>query len=208
MKLFTKIPLWTVGLVVLAAVAAVEAGYISYITGGNIFSAVQGEESTCQLAVAKWERENPEAAAAKEIYTGAIAPVDYANPRFPRAKNYEKPIQAAIDDGIDFNGKYAIAEWGCGTQCQEHAIVDVSNGRIVSFGMKSEAGIDMHKQYPVLISNPRQNLPNPAQMQMATIDTLTYLLNIPREYYVLDDVSATTTFKKLCTENPFEGVGI
>jgi len=194
--------------IVLAALAALvlaEGLYIGYASG-SLFSFGNEDETTCQAVVTKWEKENPEIAGAKDVYTGEFAAVDYADKRFPKAKEYKTAINKAVEDGVDFAGHYAIAQWGCGTQCQEQAIVDVITGKIIAMGLPSEAGVGVHEQYSVLVTNPAQNLPKLADLEKATFDTFTMLMNIPREYYVLAKNGEQVYLKKICTENPYMGM--
>ncbi len=194
-------------LVILAVVVLIEGAYIAYASSA-LFASEDASESTCQAVVGKWEKDNPEIAAAKEVYTGEAAEVDFDDARFPRAREQRTAITNAVKDGADFAGHYAVAQWGCGTQCQEQAVIDMKTGKIIAFGLPSEAGVGTHEQYSVLVTNPAQNMPKPEDLKRATFDTLTMLMNIPREYYVLANNGDQLYLKKLCTENPYSGVVI
>lgn len=183
----------------------VAAGGLIVGFGGGAFGATAEAKSTCQKVVAQWEKAYPESAKPQVLFTGEPAAVKYAGSAFPGAVKYRTQLDAAVADGVDFAGKYAIAQWGCGTRCQEHAMIDVETGDIVAFGLPSEAGISVSAQHAVLVTNPRQNLPSNEQMQKAHFESVVTLTNIPREYYVLAHESGKTYLKKLCTENPFEG---
>jgi hypothetical protein len=58
------------------------------------------------------------------------APLDLASD--PIARQFRTAIRNALRNGANFAGHYAIATWGCGTACQDWAIVDVKTGRVHS----------------------------------------------------------------------------
>lgn len=191
---------------ILCVVILLAGGGYTYANG--YFSALISKETTCQKAVTRWEKEHPEMTKPRELFSGVPAPVDFASSRFPKAKDFKTAIIASVNDGPDLAGKYAVAQWGCGTACQEHAVVDMESGNIIAYGIPSEAGVSMSDKYAVLIANPRENLPSAADFKKANAASQAYLLNLPREYYVLLENGTTTTFTKICTENPFEGFEI
>jgi hypothetical protein len=195
-------------LAVCAIVVIAEGLYINYVMGGNL-TGVFTSKTSCERVLEKWEDENPEMAKERTLYGGPIAPVDYANTSIKQAAEFKTAINEAVASGPNFAGKYAIAQWGCGTQCQGHAVVNVESGKIISFGPQTEAGIGVSLESPILITNPKENFPSVAEMQKADLKTLASLANIPREYYVLVGTNDSNTgLQKICTENPFEGMGI
>ncbi len=209
MQNFTHLPLMAkVILVALLGIVLAEGIYIGYASGGFLSSETASGDTTCQAVVGKWEAENSTIASAKDVYTGTFAAVDYADKRFPKAKDYKEVIDAAVADGVDFAGHYAVAQWNCGTQCQEQAIIDVITGKIIAMGLPSEAGVGTHEQYSVLITNPAENLPKEADLKKANFEALTMLMNIPREYYVLAEGETSMYLKKLCTENPYSDISL
>ncbi len=140
------------------------------------------------------------------MYGGPIAPIDYANTPITQAANFKSAINEAVAAGPNFAGKYAVAQWSCGSNCQGHAIVNVESGKIITFGPSSEAGVGISPESPILIVNPKENFPPIAEMQKANLETLISLANLPREYYVLEgDNDENVRLAKICTENPFEG---
>lgn len=46
------------------------------------------------------------------------------------AKRYKTVIARSAAAGPNFSGHYTFVSWGCGTACQEFAIVDATTGRI------------------------------------------------------------------------------
>jgi hypothetical protein len=199
---------WKIRALIIVAAAIIIAGGIFKYAQGSIELSFGDKETTCQKAVTKWENANPDQSNAKELFTGEPAKTHIKDSFFIHAKDFESDITKAVEGGANFSGHYTVAQWSCGDRCQRHAIVDLTTGKIVAFGIPSEAGVSTADQYSVLITNPKENLPTLADLNKAKPDALAYLLNLPREYYVLEERGATTTLKKICTENPFEGLAI
>jgi hypothetical protein len=194
-------------LAVCAVVLVAEGLYINYVMGSSVFE-VLSRETSCERVLEKWEAANPEWAAEAPIYKGTAAQVQY-NERLPQALEFKANIDEAVSKGVNFAGKYAVAQWGCGANCQGHAVVNVESGKIVAFGPQTEAGVGIAPESRVLITNPKENFPPISEMQKADLGVLTRLANIAREYYVLvGDDDSNVGLQRICTENPFEGVAI
>jgi hypothetical protein len=193
---------------ILSVVVLAEGIYINHVMGGNV-AGVFTEKTSCERVLEKWEAENPEAAKDRDLYGGPIAPVDFVGTNLKQADNFKAAITEAVAKGPNFAGKYVVAQWGCGTGCQGHAVVNVESGKIIAFGPETRAGVGVSLESPIMITNPRENFPAIAEMQKADLVQLTSLANIPREYYVLvGDNDTNVGLQKICTENPFEGMGI
>jgi hypothetical protein len=99
--------------------------------------------------------------------------------------NYRTKIKEAMLAGINFAGKYVVAEWGIGTGSQGHAIINGETGRIISYGLKSNEGVDFSISSPVLIVNPKRNflqLPDRNEAQ-------SYASRFKRDYYKVENDS-------------------
>jgi hypothetical protein len=46
------------------------------------------------------------------------------------ARNYRTNLRNAAKDGVNFAGHFVVANWGCGTNCSETAIIDGRNGKV------------------------------------------------------------------------------
>ena len=55
-----------------------------------------------------------------------------ADPRFetPGQRMYRTMIRLATKKGPNFAGHYTVAEWGCGTACEQIAVVDSQTGNV------------------------------------------------------------------------------
>ncbi len=74
----------------------------------------------------------------------------------PDALNFETKIRESVNNGPNFAGKYAYAGWGCGTNCESAAIVNLETGEIVEYGLINSLGAKHREDSRLLILNPRQ----------------------------------------------------
>jgi hypothetical protein len=70
-----------------------------------------------------------------------------ANPAIPRiegreAKLYRTQIRRAARKPADFAGHLRVARWGCGTCCQQFAIVDLRTGKVSFPGFTISCGLN------------------------------------------------------------------
>ncbi len=126
---------------------------------------------------------------------------------FKDAIEYKKVITDALKNGPNFAGKFVVAEWGCGTGCQEHAVVDVESGLVVAFGLQTEFGVDYSLESTLLVTNPINKLPKLPDSKYETESIALSLARLPREYYRLttDALSGTQYLVRLCVENSTSG---
>jgi hypothetical protein len=76
----------------------------------------------------------------QERFHGKPVAVDFSSN--PQTKTYRTRLRDGAMSGPNFAGHYTIVIWGCGTACQQFAIVDASTGKVffskdvpyVSFG--------------------------------------------------------------------------
>lgn len=76
----------------------------------------------------------------------------------PVGSSYKTAVSNAYEASINFGGKYVIATWGCGTNCQRGAIVDIETGIIVGeLPFVAENGISFVATSTLLIENPPES---------------------------------------------------
>lgn len=46
------------------------------------------------------------------------------------ARRYRTVLREAAKEGVNFNGHYRVARWGCGTNCISWAVIDLATGRV------------------------------------------------------------------------------
>lgn len=188
-----KLLLALVSIVVLA-----EGAYLYYLQ-------TKPSINSCRYMVAQWEKAEPEAAAAKELYTGPIAAVNFEASNFPQAGQFKTVITDAVAEGPNFNGHFVIAEISCGSNCQNHAIVDAITGNIVAFGIPSEAGIRYSKESAIIVTNPSGNTPMLADITSKPFDEKRTWFNTPREYYAVSEKDGRVSTRRICIENIYDG---
>lgn len=88
---------------------------------------------------------------ASEIYTGAPAPVILGTDS--KAKQFRARITEGGKHGPNFAGIYTVIEWGCGTNCQQIAIVNARTGR-VSDWITTEFGSSYQIDSMLFVKNP------------------------------------------------------
>lgn len=141
-----------------------------------------------------------------EIYDGPYATEpDFSI--FKEASAESRIIKESLKRGPTFAGRFAVSEWGCGSNCQNHAIVDVETGLVIAYGPQTEFGIDYSLESTLLVTNPVKNLPEFPNSAYETETVALSVARIPREYYRLttDALSGTQYLVRLCTENTTQG---
>lgn len=111
-----------------------------------------------------------------EISRNLAKSVDYSSRT--EAERNKTIIDEAFKKGPNFSGHYVIASWGCGTACQESAIINASDGKILVFGIISEYGVQTRVNSKLLVINPKENLPdNLTEEEQKTLVTNFYTLD-------------------------------
>ncbi len=73
----------------------------------------------------------------------------------PVGRMFRTTIRYQVEKlGINFAGKYSIAEWGCGSTCQDGAMVDADTGHVYPLPVPMSNGFDSRKNSRLLIQNP------------------------------------------------------
>lgn len=87
----------------------------------------------------------------KEIYSGTPAPVVVDTD--PQTRQFRTRLTEGAKHGPDFAGIYTVIEWGCGTNCQQIAVVNAHTGR-VSDWLTTELGSNYQIDSLLFIKNP------------------------------------------------------
>ena len=107
-------------------------------------------KQSCLLTKPKFEEYQINA---DDRYLRRPVPVDFSGHQ--DLWSYRTMIRGAVVRGVNFAGRYVIAEWGCGTSCQNHAVIDAKTGKIIASGLQTLYGVDYMKDSALLIINPR-----------------------------------------------------
>lgn len=86
-----------------------------------------------------------------EIFTGIPAPVDMKSD--PQARQFRTRLAEGAKQGPNFAGRYTIVEWGCGTNCQQIAVLDARTGRVTDW-LTTEMGSSYRLDSKLFIENP------------------------------------------------------
>lgn len=180
---------------------------IGFLVGGyGFFRAINLNKASDVIHICERVVDLRESVAAPiEYYEKSPAKVNFGSA--PEAAMFYTKITEASAAGPTFAGHFAIATWGCGTSCQDHAIIDVKTGRIVAYGLPSEMGIYYALNSRILITNPTSSLPRPNEVTISKEEDLALsFARIPREYYELVEDDGTVYLSKICVESASEGV--
>jgi len=168
---------------------------------------VQSKALTCESVLERQEfRYATSSDSTVVVYEGEVA----TEPNFSifnEAQEYERIITAALKKGPTFAGRFAVAEWGCGSTCQQHAVIDAETGLVVAYGTKTEYGIEYSLESTLLVTNPVAKLPELPNSVYETEGLALSLARVPREYYRLttDALSGTQYLVLQCVENAATG---
>jgi hypothetical protein len=91
-----------------------------------------------------------------KIYSDKRRAIDYNSDKIA------KRFKTVITDGynaseINFAGFYSLIWWGCGTSCQQSAIVDWRDGKVYK-GVTASLGYSFVKESRMIITNPPDSL--------------------------------------------------
>ena len=126
---------------------------------------------------------------------------------FEEAEEFKRIITAALKRGPTFAGKFAVAEWGCGSNCQQHAVIDVETGLVIAYGPDTEYGVEYSIDSTILVTNPVNKMPPLPDNSYELEGLALTLARVQREYYQLTtDVLSDTQYLVLqCVENSTSG---
>jgi hypothetical protein len=90
-------------------------------------------------------------------FAGVPAPADLESA--PRAREFRTMLRLGAAEGPNFAGHYTIVTWGCGTECQEVAVVDARTGAVTFLPGIAELGVRFRRDSRLLAVNPPENAP-------------------------------------------------
>ncbi|WP_299757468.1 hypothetical protein [uncultured Pontibacter sp.] len=85
------------------------------------------------------------------IYRGKLAPLDESS--HTDAHTHRAVLQQGLEQGVNFAGKYTVVSIGCGTNCQEHFVIDRETGKVLD-KIQSSTGASFNAQNHLFIVNP------------------------------------------------------
>ncbi|MDH3232234.1 MAG: hypothetical protein OEQ29_01815 [Alphaproteobacteria bacterium] len=91
----------------------------------------------------------------KQVYKGKPVPVNLKSHK--SARNFRTRLRAAARQGAKFAGRLSVAIWGCGTSCQQIALIDARSGRVV-FGPTASHGARYRLTSRLMIVNAEEDI--------------------------------------------------
>jgi hypothetical protein len=82
-------------------------------------------------------------------YQGPPATLNTSYSKLARA--YRTRLREGAKKGPNFAGHFTLVSWGCGTSCQEWAIIDARMGRVFDWVVRSTAGGEFYPNSRLLI---------------------------------------------------------
>lgn len=106
--------------------------------------------------IAKYKFENYPNEECKAIKTPAKP--DVSDFRTISKEIIKKIKSKYTEDAPDFNCKYKIVQWYCGSPCQQNAVFDIQTGRLIDI-IDSSIGVEYQLNSRMLIVNPADDSP-------------------------------------------------
>ena len=93
--------------------------------------------------------------AVTEKFKGKIAVIDYSGNKYPEM--FKTAIGAGVAGGVNFAGHYIVVKWGCGSDCEQGAVVDAINGSVYEIHPSGwSCGIKFQSDSSLFIQNADQ----------------------------------------------------
>lgn len=157
-------------------------------------------KTVCDVAVEQNEKIN------LEIFEGEPEPVNFST--YPEAELYKSTIEEQVAEGANFAGHYSVAAWGCGTECQGFAIIDVINGEIIEYQpqhfFQAAQGLKFSLDSNILVFNPRLNVEYAGTAEDLVAND--FNARKGRAYYALQENDSSSYLQTLCVENFYSGL--
>lgn len=203
MKLTSVVKLSLLINIVLIGVIFWQAQKTSNLASSGIVNEVTSQVQTvCDLAVQEQQKTD------LQVVSGKPADVDFDTN--PDAKLFRSTIASQVAEGANFAGHYAVATWGCGTECQGYAITDVLTGKIIEYvphhAFQASEGLSFSANSNILVFNPK---PEVAGSNKTAVEVLEddFEARKGRFYYLLtENDNGEAHLSTLCIENLYSGL--
>ena len=94
--------------------------------------------------------------AVAEVFSGKRATVDLDSA--PGARMFRTRLREAAAKSPNFAGYFVVASWGCGTGCQDFAVIDLRSGRVTFGPVTCAVGQDFRLNSRLLVVDPPNEL--------------------------------------------------
>lgn len=89
-------------------------------------------------------------------FRGPPAPVDLAS--HPEARTFRTELRAQARRPADFAGCYVAASWGCGSPCQQWALIDVRDGKVYFAPFTTAVGARFSLASRLFVADPPEEI--------------------------------------------------
>lgn len=123
-----------------------------------------------------------------EIYKGKTAELDID--KNSEAQEFRGALRYATQSGPNFAGHYMVAEWGCGSTCQDGMIIDIATGKVYDpFTKATSRGTYYKLNSNLFVADPYSD------------DTplVEEILRIPVKYYIWKDNKLSQIYQEECS---------
>jgi hypothetical protein len=93
--------------------------------------------------------------AVSDTFRGKPVPVDLTSA--PHARRFATVLRQGAASGPNFGGHFTIVTWGCGTSCEQLAIVDAASGRVWFYNRTLEVGAQFRLGSALLVDGPPED---------------------------------------------------
>lgn len=90
----------------------------------------------------------------RDIFHGRPAAPDLKSSK--DARRFRTVLRDGASTGPNFAGHFTIITWGCGTQCQAHAIVDARSGRVTMIPFPTAYDLKYQVHSRLLVADPSE----------------------------------------------------
>ena len=139
-----------------------------------------------------------EAYPVSRIYEGKPLPVNVLS--HPQARKLQARLVEGAKKGPNFAGHYTVVMWGCGTECQQIAVVEARTGIVAFADFMTRLGAQFQIDSNLFIANPPDTVEQALRARGASgrYRTVYYLWKAPRfvELYSVEhsrEISKATT---------------
>lgn len=89
----------------------------------------------------------------KKIDHRPLKTIDFKS--HPKARTFRTNLRKVVGEKSNFAGKYVVTFWGCGSPCQEYAIINVQTGSVYITPFTSQIGADYKVDSNLFVVNPK-----------------------------------------------------
>lgn len=188
--------------IVLVVVILWQAQKTNNVASPNIVNEATSQVQTvCDIAVQERQKND------LQMVSGEPANVDFDTN--PDAKLFRSTIASQVAEGANFAGHYAVATWGCGTECQGYAITDVLTGKIIEYvphhPFQASEGLSFSANSNILVFNPKPEVAGSKTAVEVLEDD--FEARKGRVYYLLTEKDNGEAYlSTLCIENLYSGL--